>query len=218
MRLFVQVLSLFLTTIFSTSSLHADEALNRALFQAVKIGHVDRVAYLLERGANAGAQDISGKTPLMYAVERSGIDIITVLDRGLQNTQFAQARKATLWQTSAVYDRIAKMLLESKPKTITPSQEPSAHNLDESLLAAVIAGDTNRVRSLLAEGANPNATGRGRSALIWAAFWNHPEVAQLLLGSGANLSQRDANGFTALMWANERGYTQLAELLQRQSG
>ena len=71
-----------------------------------------------------------------------------------------------------------------------------------TLLDAVRANDGERVRSLLAGGADPNTTDSDQaSALMYAGLYAGPRVLGLLVGAGADLNLRDKNGLTALAWA-----------------
>lgn len=46
-----------------------------------------------------------------------------------------------------------------------------------------------------------------------ASYHNHPEIVRLLAESGANLEQKDANGYTALHWAAKAGTLEVVKLL-----
>lgn len=53
----------------------------------------------------------------------------------------------------------------------------------------------------------------GSSALMWAAFSGHYEVAKSLIHQGANVDIRDNTGASALIWAAERGKKEVALML-----
>ena len=70
------------------------------------------------------------------------------------------------------------------------------------------------IRRLLNDGANPNqANAKGGTALIWAAFAGHTQIAKALLDSGANPNQAAPKGLTALITAAIAGHTQIAKAL-----
>ena len=86
--------------------------------------------------------------------------------------------------------------------------------LDEQLLAAARVGDSEAIKRLIDEGANPSATdARGRSALLLSVMAGHDDAARALLRRGARVDTADADGKTALMWASDAGHLDVAELL-----
>ena len=75
-------------------------------------------------------------------------------------------------------------------------------------------GDLGRVEDLLELGVNPNTIdNRGRSALMEAAAFDHPEIVRLLLEAKAEVNIQSSNGKTALMWASIRGHTENVRML-----
>ena len=69
-------------------------------------------------------------------------------------------------------------------------------------------------QGLLGAGADINAaTSEGRTPLHWAARWNMPEVAKVLLTNGAQVNVRDNDGDTALAKARRCGYREMEALL-----
>ena len=85
------------------------------------------------------------------------------------------------------------------------------------LHAACRAGDTERVRQLLDEGAPVDEKSEfGRTALMWASSYGHTEVVRLLLDKGAAVDEKGKygmTGMTALMEASDSGHTEVVQLL-----
>lgn len=82
---------------------------------------------------------------------------------------------------------------------------------------AAIDGDAELVRSLLAQGADPNATDdAGWTPLHFAAQDHAVEVVRLLIQAGAALDPRDSHGNTPLCKAvfNSRGRGEVIALLR----
>ena len=68
---------------------------------------------------------------------------------------------------------------------------------------AAKAGDSAGVQAELDKGVDPNAKGgdSGVPPLHWAAMWGHPEVAEVLIASGAYVDRTDNGGNIALHYA-----------------
>src|ERR1051325_10074977 len=75
-----------------------------------------------------------------------------------------------------------------------------------SLIGAVIDGDTEAVRALLAAGSDVNETvSGGRTPLIMAILFERTQIMTLLLEAGADPNQRDSLGLNAADWAEREG-------------
>src|SRR5438876_10406180 len=82
-------------------------------------------------------------------------------------------------------------------------KEPAAKKVDlneESFLKAVSSGEAKKVAQLLASGTKPDTTDKdGRSALMIAVDTNHPDIARMLLNTGAQVNFSDDDDATPLM-------------------
>src|SRR5689334_4536358 len=77
---------------------------------------------------------------------------------------------------------------------------------DTRLVEAVRAGDAARVRALLQQHVDVNATGPdGATALHWAAHRDDLDAADLLVRAGANVNAANRFGITPLSLACEKG-------------
>src|SRR5688572_9665567 len=106
-----------------------------------------------------------------------------------------------------------------------------ALTLDARLLTAVSHGQIEKVKSLLAAGANPNSRGKdGMTPLMFASqpkrtpigkmdgaytvtAKGRPELVKLLLSRGAKLEATDKHGRTALIIAASEGMLEVARVL-----
>jgi len=92
----------------------------------------------------------------------------------------------------------------------------TAVNPHDDFFAAVKEGNKNRVKVLLAEGADVNWVDRhGRTVLHWAALLGNEKVAKHLLKRKANPNAQDNKGWTPLHWAAYECDIDMAELLVR---
>jgi hypothetical protein len=76
------------------------------------------------------------------------------------------------------------------------------------------------IETLISAGADVNAKDvrRGRTSLHIAAWYTaeqNPKVIELLLSKGADINAKDNDGKTALAYAIEGGYTEIAEILRK---
>ncbi|MGP1682862.1 MAG: ankyrin repeat domain-containing protein, partial [Giesbergeria sp.] len=91
--------------------------------------------------------------------------------------------------------------------------------MPESWFDAVSAGDVDRVRKLLAAGADCNErNGEGATALMLAAHAGELGLVKTLIEAGADVSATDARGWGALSKAVynadlDRGFADVAQAL-----
>lgn len=85
---------------------------------------------------------------------------------------------------------------------------------DGPLLTAVRGGDAERVRALLAIGADPDASASdGGTALLWAAEAGDDTLTRMLLEAGAAADRANRFGATPLLVAATGGHAGVLELL-----
>jgi ankyrin repeat protein len=93
---------------------------------------------------------------------------------------------------------------------------PGATVTSLDLVRAAAAGDAERLRHLLAVGADPNAvTPDWRSSLIHAAGQGRLDMVRMLVGAGADVDWRDVDGVSPLMRAAAGGHAGVAAYLIR---
>lgn len=82
------------------------------------------------------------------------------------------------------------------------------------LMVAAMNGDVNAVTSLIASGADVNATDNGNSTvLMWSADSGSRDVAEVLLANGADINARDRGNSSVLIRAADKGNADLVQLL-----
>src|SRR5690606_22269556 len=92
----------------------------------------------------------------------------------------------------------------------TPPHDPA---LDDDLLAAAAADDADRVRDLLARGADIEARGpHQRTPLIEATKNRATDAARALIEAGADVNATDAIGDSAYLYAGAEGLDAILDL------
>lgn len=99
--------------------------------------------------------------------------------------------------------------------------EPAEEGMEASdpssqLVEAVHSAEIRDVRTLLGEGADPNAISEaGTPVLCHAAMKGNADIVAALVEAGADLEAKDRSGATALMYAAQFGHNDiLASLLE----
>jgi len=86
-------------------------------------------------------------------------------------------------------------------------------NLGELLLEAVRKGKFDKIKVLIAKGANPNYSEFGVTPLIEASGWGHNDIVMYLIAEGADVNFKAKNNMTALMAASMLGHTEVMKTL-----
>ncbi len=162
---------------------------------------------LLEHGADPNPVDRHGKTPLHYAADAGNADLVRLLlDHGADVTAFGEVGCSPLeLAAGGGHTEAFDALLGAGAEWTLP--------------VAVIVGDAQRARDMLAAGADPSEAGYdGIPALHRAISGDHPGIARTLIEAGAALDVVYQwtvyfPGVTALSLAAERGHGELVDLL-----
>lgn len=93
----------------------------------------------------------------------------------------------------------------------------SANDEISSLCKAVMKGDIDKVRSLIAIGEELNEKSLGLTPAMYAARYNKSEVLKVLLLNGANLSIKSDQGYTAKDYAKMSNAKDVLEVIKQDS-
>lgn len=93
----------------------------------------------------------------------------------------------------------------------------SANEEISSLCKAVMKGDVDQVRSLLALGEKLNEKSLGLTPAMYAARYNKAEVLKVLLLNGANLSIKSDQGYTAKDYAKMSNAKDVLDVIKQDS-
>ena len=121
---------------------------------------------------------------------------------GEATTETGPAPKNSVKPTKA--QRLPKV--EKKSRLSVSYLLSKLRSKEAQLVEAATRGESDRVRALLDEGADIEATDKGRTALMTAAKCGYTQIVQLLLNSGADVNARGW-GMTALGFAAKRDET-----------
>jgi ankyrin repeat protein len=187
-----------------------------ALMMAAQAGDPAVLRRLIAAGADVDAATRGGHTALMWAVAERHLRAVNLLaEIG------ADLHARTTVHTPPARTIVREVKVLSRFEAVNPASLPRDGDQDPPraeggftpLLYAVLAGDPQIVRVLLAAGADADDTAPdGVSALMLALIKRHEETALLLLDAGADPGPDEA-GFTALHLASATGSLAVADAL-----
>ena len=202
----------------------ADPAVSRptgetALMIASRTGSVAVVRLLAAHGIDVNAATTGGHTALMWAAAERHADVVRVLAEIGADVHAHTAVRTRAARPGGYARKEPKVL--SQFEAVNPAALPRDGDQDPPrpeggftpLLYAIMAGDLDAVRVLLAAGANVDEAGPdGMTALMLALIKRHEPIALFLLDQGADPHAADA-GYTALHLASATGHLGVAEAL-----
>ena len=203
-----------------------------ALSSAALFGHAEIVALLLEAGADVNARNRDGGTPLHGAAFLGQYETAKLLlengaDINIKNWEGSTPWDSTAvdWETTRFITGLLRIRVDrekieagrTKVVELLRQRGATANTRSDgnTLCSAVRKRDLRAVKEQLAKGADVNIWDSefGVTALSWAALLGHTEIAELLIGKGADVNARNQDGGTALHGAAFFGHTEIAELL-----
>ena len=212
------------------------------LHVALRCGHADVAQLLLDRGADAKAQDKEKRTPIFRASEAGLVEVVLVLlgKHGADvNAQIGEGCSPLEWAAHRGHVEVVRILLEHgavvqtqdkykyNPLHVAHGEEiarlllkhgANANALDIygqiPLHHASGYGRVGTVRALLEHGVDSNARDPySTTPLHLASRGGYPECVRLLLQNGADIHARDNNDQTSFMMAAAKGHHDIMQLL-----
>ena len=186
-----------------------------SVHEQAALGRADVVALLIQAGTDVNQPDKSGLTPAIKAARNKSWPVLSALLPGLSISALNQpdAQGITVLQ-SALEDQNADLVNQlldagassaalpekgapAVEQAITAGKIPLARRLIEglgdsrvarqrALLAAVKSGDVSLTAHCLAGGADAANPGKNQSPLLLESAHKNPEMARLLIESGAS--------------------------------
>ena len=182
------------------------------LIAAARAGDTERVAALLDRGADPRAASPDGTTALHWAARAAQPAAVELLIAAGADPAAANRYGVTPLALAAENGDAASVaaLLEAG---VDP--DAAAGEGETALLIAARTGRVEVLDLLLAAGAEVDAAERwrGQSALMWAAAEGNVAAVRRLLAAGADVAARSAGGLTPLLFAVREGRIDAARAL-----
>ena len=115
---------------------------------------------------------------------------------------------------SVLSDESSSFSNKSPQNALMKKMSDAFSRLGQSLLRAVMDGDSNKVDRLLRAGARTEQTdSKGETPLSWACFYGFYSIARLLLRNGADANKQDKAGNSCLHHASYGGHANIVILL-----
>ncbi len=171
--------------LFNTVGLAQNDS-STDLIRAIRDGQSNRIDDLITKGAEINAQDVYGRTPLMYAIFRKDMEIVDKLLLHNANVNLPDHEGIT-----PLIAALEGMQLPT-PNTSTASMAGGADFVNAIAM------------KLLAHGADPNRTDHARKSPLFIASKSgslFSNVVIELLKRGADPNRSDSEGITPLMIA-----------------
>jgi ankyrin repeat protein/outer membrane protein assembly factor BamD (BamD/ComL family) len=181
------------------------------LIEASRLGHIEAVQALINKGADVNAKRTDGVTALMIASDKGYKEVAqALLDKGGDvNAKKTDGVTALMIASQNGHQEVVQSL-------IAKGADVNAKRTDgvTALMAVAANGSIEIVQSLLAKGADVNAKRTdGVTALMVASQNGHLEIVQSLLAKGADVNVKDKDGKTGLMAASANGHIEIVRLL-----
>lgn len=196
-------------------------ALYDRLHAAAAAGDVMGIAVAIMARHNPNARDGNGRTPLHVAAFRKQYAAVRGLIGGGADPNALDRQQYDIVTIAAVANDLTmlKIALDggASARNVTSPYQGTA------LIAAAHLGHADIVRALIAAGAPLNHVNNlGWTALIEAIVLgdggpNHTDTLRALVEAGADVNLPDRAGARPLALARQRGYKEMAEILERAS-
>ncbi len=206
------------------------------LMHASERRQTELVKLLIENNADLNITTNRGETALMRAAEKKYKEIFRLLikhgadkkgypplHQAIMNDDWDLVRKfiaegADIFAGSSQNAFELATLMKSEAKLIEvfiaeKGVDATIRGAGTSLMNAVVAGDVETAKLLIAHVADINIQINRKTALLCAATEGNTEIVQLLIDNGADPNIDEYHGITALMNAARSGHTEIVKLL-----
>ena len=170
------------------------------------------IAALATAGADVEARDQAGFTAMHRASLAGATAAIAALLEAGADPRARDSGERTPLQVA--FDESASEGSDTAAIVALAEAEKDLEGSDQNDFAAVLALAFGNPATLIEVRVDPNARdSRGRTALHWAARFDHSAALAALAEAGVDLNARDDFGRTALHWAVQERHTAMIEAL-----
>jgi cytohesin len=185
------------------------------LSTAVSNNYIDIVSALIANGADVNYfssnpdYTFSDETVLDIAIEHEHKEIVDMLTEAGAHT----------WREMIAMDKrifiVKRSDLVVGRRRFNVDLIGSGNNthIENALKLAVVIGELELVKYLLAVGVNPSLTYRGGSILCLACDMGYTDIAKVLVDAGADIAFKCSDGMTAMMCAAKGKHRNIVALL-----
>jgi len=191
-----------------------------ALHLAAEAGSVAILKTLAEAGLDINALDKNKNTALILAAAKGNLEAVRYLtalsaNANLQNSEKKTALAVAREKSVTENDAAKKQIFEAITAYLRPQQITARPGIKGgAVLQAAKDAQVGTLKSLLAQGANPNETDEhGNTALMIAVIKKDAGMVRALLEASAEVNARNKDGIGALMLAGKGAEAEIVRLL-----
>lgn len=194
----------------SHSSVPEDTRLRHELLEAARTNNLDYAQRLFKFDFDKSAVDGDGSSAVILATENKSQDMLSLLLQNGSSVNVVNKKgQAALHIAAEIGDiDLVKCLIQYRADT-----ELEIPSVGTAALIACKRGFADILSILLEGKASPNATSGGETVLSTAVEQNDISMTQIILQHHPSFEITDINGYTSLMRASQKGYTEIVRLL-----
>ncbi|MCS7464844.1 ankyrin repeat domain-containing protein [Paenibacillus doosanensis] len=193
--------------------------MNQSLIVSAETGDTDNVLKLLQEGADINATDERGRTAVMAAAYNNKADTVKALiGHGADiNLRDSSLNNVLLYAGAEGYLDIVKLAIAAGADTrltnrfggtaLIPASERGHVEVVQELLAHSDI-DVNHINNL-------HWTALLEAVILGSGGERHQSIVRLLVDHGADVKLGDRDGITPLEHAQNRGFREIAAILQK---
>lgn len=186
---------------------------NSALHYAVAKGNMDMIHLLLDKGINVSPKNNKdGQTALHWAISNANLEAVRVLlEKGRADVLDGDARGYNAIHTAAMNGHLNLL------HYLVIYYQKQARKEEDSHSRAFCGPLSSKGTEIspLVQSVIDLRDAKGHTALHWASYRGHLQIAMYLMRQGADINAQDSLGNTPLHWAAQQRQDAIINLLTR---